>query len=114
MLMLALSCLQGRPMRAAAEELLALGPDGLQLTPGNAPTSGFAAWLAERNVATRTHHGFHWNALRAPVWSPAAECLVGSHSVHPPRLQDEAAAHWFPRAERDGRVEQTHAGDRDE
>jgi hypothetical protein len=98
MLFLALSCLQGRPMQAAAEELLSLGAEGLQLTPGNAPTGGFEAWLTDRGVETRTHHGFHWRALRSPVWSPEAECLVGSHSVHPPRAQDDAAARWFHRA----------------
>ncbi|MFL5354900.1 hypothetical protein [Archangium sp.] len=98
MLLLALSCLQGRPMQAAAEELLSLGAEGLQLTPGNAPTGGFEAWLKDRGVETRTHHGFHWRALRGPVWSPEAECLVGSHSVHPPRAQDDAAARWFHRA----------------
>jgi hypothetical protein len=100
MLFLALSCLQGRPMQAAAEELLSLGPEGLQLTPGNAPTGGFEDWLRARGVETRTHHGFHWRALRRPVWSPQAECLVPSHSVHPPRAREDAAAHWFPRAER--------------
>ena len=49
MLMLALSCLQGRPMQAAAEDLLGLDPDGLQLTPGNVPTPGFERWLAPGN-----------------------------------------------------------------
>lgn len=107
MLLLALSCLQGRPMQAAAEDLLSLAPGGLQLTPGNAPTEGFEAWLSARGVETRTHHGFHWSALRRNVWSPEAECLVDSRSVHPPRAQDGAAARWFHRAEQGAFADRT-------
>jgi hypothetical protein len=84
-LFLALSCLQGRPLRAAAEELLALAPDGLQLTPGNLPGDGDRAWLAAERVLVRTHHGFDWHALRRPVWSEDAQLLVSAHSVHPPK-----------------------------
>jgi sugar phosphate isomerase/epimerase len=87
-------------MQAAAEDLLGLAPEGLQLTPGNAPTPGFEDWLATRRVTTRTHHGFHWRALRQPVWSPEAECLVASDSVHPPRArQGEPVARWREKAE---------------
>ena len=68
MLYLAMSCLQGRPMSAAALDLLALGPDGLQLTPGNAPTPGFLDTLARDGVASRTHHGFHPEAMKQRVW----------------------------------------------
>ena len=41
MLYLAMSCLQDLPMQRATEELLRLEVDGIQLTPGNAPTRGF-------------------------------------------------------------------------
>ena len=70
-------------MAAAAAELLDLGVDGLQLTPGNAPTRGFVAQLEADGVATRTHHGFSPEAMRTPVWDGAA-LLVDADSVHPP------------------------------
>jgi hypothetical protein len=86
-------------MQPAAEELLALGPDGLQLTPGNAPTGGFATWLSAAGVRTRTHHGFHPGALRQRVWSDDGACLVPSDSVHPPRGEGPQAAAWRARVE---------------
>ncbi|MCE9670539.1 hypothetical protein LY474_22295 [Myxococcus stipitatus] len=86
-------------MQTAAEELLALGVDGLQLTPGNAPTEGFLEGLSRRGVPVRTHHGFDARALRAQVWSPLAECLVSSDSVHPPRDVDAASPHWHARVD---------------
>lgn len=86
MLLLALSCLQGRPQQRAAEELLALGADGLQLTPGCAPTAAFAAWVEWRGVPVRSHDGFAWRALRRPVWSPEGALLAQSASVHPPTV----------------------------
>jgi hypothetical protein len=64
MLVVALSCLQGRPMRAAFDELVPLG-DGVQLTPGNLPTPGFAAHVA--NAHALVHHGFAFDARRTPV-----------------------------------------------
>ncbi|WP_338867779.1 hypothetical protein [Myxococcus stipitatus] len=86
-------------MKDAAEALLALGAEGLQLTPGNAPTDGFVEDLRGRGVPVRTHHGFAPRALRRPVWTPDAECLVDSDSVHPPRDVDPASASWVRRAE---------------
>lgn len=86
-------------MQAAADELLSLGVDGLQLTPGNAPTEGFVENLRQRGVALRTHHGFTTKALRRQVWSAQAECLVDSHSVHPPRDMDAAQGPWRIRVE---------------
>ena len=65
MLFVALSCLQGRPMAAAFDELAALGT-GIQLTPGNLPTADFVAHVAASGVTTRTHHGFAWRARVAP------------------------------------------------
>ncbi len=82
-LFLALSCLQGRPMRAAFDELAPLA-DGIQLTAGNIPTRGFLHHVADSGVPTRTHHGFHAEALRAPVWSADGRCLGRWDSVHPP------------------------------
>ena len=82
MLFVALSCLQGRPMAAAFDGLAALGT-GIQLTPGNLPTSGFVAHVAASGVITRTHHGFAWDARVAPVWQDG-RCLVTADSVHAP------------------------------
>jgi hypothetical protein len=83
-LYLALSCLQGRPLRAAATDLLGLGPDGLQLTPGNVPSEGDAEWLAAQGALLRTHHGFSYDALRRAVWSADLALRVDASSVHPP------------------------------
>jgi hypothetical protein len=95
MLLLALSSLQGRPMQSAAEELLSLGPVGLQLTPGCAPTEGFHQWLSASKVSTRTHQGFGWSALRQPVWGCDGSLLARDHSVHPPRSDSCAAARFW-------------------
>lgn len=81
---LALSCLQGRPLQDACEELAVLG-DGLQLTPGCAPTVGFEAWLSKAGIVTRTHHGFTPLAYRASVWGEGAQLRGHWDSVHPPR-----------------------------
>jgi hypothetical protein len=67
-------------MRSSLEELLALGPDGVQLTPGNLPTDGFRE--AIEGARTRTHHGFAHDRRRQPVWD-GGRCLVESDSVHP-------------------------------
>lgn len=98
-LYLALSCLQGRPMQTAAAELWSLDPCGLQLTPGNAPTPGFAAWLERQGIPALVHHGFCWQALRQSVWSPIGTCLVGSDSVHPPQSHEPAAEYWWQQVE---------------
>jgi hypothetical protein len=81
MLVVALSCLQGRPMRAAFDELLPLA-DGVQLTPGNVPTPEFAAHIA--SAQTLVHHGFAFDARRTRVWGPSATPLVARRSVHAP------------------------------
>ena len=81
-LFLALSCLQGRPMEAAFRALARLGPDGIQLTPGNLPTPGFEAFAQASGVALRTHHGFDFRARKRPVWR-GGQCLVDADSVHP-------------------------------
>jgi hypothetical protein len=82
MLFVALSCLQGRPMQAAFDELARLGT-GIQLTPGNLPTRDFAAHVAASGVTTRRHHGFTYTARKTATWIDGA-CVVPSESVHPP------------------------------
>jgi hypothetical protein len=82
-LYVALSALQGRPMALAFDELVTLGA-GIQLTPGNLPTAEFRAHVEASRVAIRRHHGFAWDARRAPVWAADGTCLVDAESVHPP------------------------------
>jgi sugar phosphate isomerase/epimerase len=92
-LFLAMSCLQGRPMHAAFDELAELGPDGIQLTPGNAPTEGFMEHVGKSGIAIRTHHGFTPGAMRRAVWSEDGALLGDWHSVHPPQ---RVAPDWLP------------------
>jgi sugar phosphate isomerase/epimerase len=92
-LFLAMSCLQGRPMREAFDELAALGADGIQLTPGNAPTRGFEEHVRQSGVATRTHHGFAPEVMRQEVWSETLQLTRAWHSVHPPR---KVCDDWLP------------------
>jgi len=84
-------------MEAAARDLLALEPDGLQLTPGNAPTPGFDAYAADLDVPTPTHHGFFARALRHPVWNERGDLLIDSDSMHPPKASAPAARTWWRR-----------------
>jgi hypothetical protein len=95
MLFVALSCLQGRPMQAAFDELARLGV-GIQLTPGNLPTRGFREHITASGVATRRHHGFTFGARKTETWVDGA-CVVGSESVHPP-LAGATWRPWFERA----------------
>jgi hypothetical protein len=87
MLYLSLSCLQGREILPAAQELMQLEVDGLQLTPGSFPSNGFKAWLSQQKIPTRIHHGFNWQGLRQRVWNSAGDCLVQADSVHPPQIK---------------------------
>ncbi len=91
MLFLALSSLQGRPITSAFDELRALGPVGIQLTPGNQPSANFDPG----SVATRTHHGFALGKWKTKVWSDDGRCLVKNDSVHPPMGADLA---WWEHA----------------
>jgi hypothetical protein len=88
----ALSSLQGRPMARAFDELASLEV-GIQLTPGNTPTEGFHDHVSRSGVVTRRHHGFAFDARKAPVWSSDGACLVTSESVHPPEA-GECAGDW--------------------
>ncbi|MDX2011012.1 MAG: hypothetical protein SFW67_12505 [Myxococcaceae bacterium] len=92
-LYLALSCLQGRPMRQAFDALATLGV-GVQLTPGNEPTPDFARHVAASGVPTRTHHGFSFERRAGKVWSDEGACVASSDSVHPPRHDSPAAEHF--------------------
>jgi hypothetical protein len=93
MLFLALSCLQGRPMQAAFDELRRLA-DGVQLTPGNVPTADFRRHVGTAGTALRRHHGFSFAARRREVWDADGRCRVSAESVHPP-TRDHAAARDF-------------------
>ncbi|WP_019500814.1 hypothetical protein [Pseudanabaena sp. PCC 6802] len=104
MLYLALSCLQGREILPAAQELIELEIDGLQLTPGNFPSDGFKECLAEQKIMARTHHGFNWQGIRQRVWNAELDCLVKADSVHPPHIksnqnQAETERIWQRKAE---------------
>lgn len=84
-------------METAFRSLLALKPDGVQLTPGNQPTREFAALVAASGVRTRTHHGFTYDLWKQRVWNDDGSCAVTSDSVHPP-LRSAIAA-WEPSAD---------------
>ena len=83
-LYLATSCLQGRPLAAAFDELALLDPAGIQLTPGNAPEPHARARIEAAGKPLLVHHGFCWRAMRQAVWSGDGTCLVTKRSVHPP------------------------------
>lgn len=97
-LYLAMSCLQGRPMESAFDELCALSPNGVQLTAGNAPTYDFEEHVFASGMSTRTHHGFSKAAYRQNVWTEGHELTGYWNSVHPPK---KAAENWLPQIETD-------------
>jgi hypothetical protein len=80
-------------MRQAFDELAAYGV-GVQLTPGNEPTPDFAELRTTTTVPTRTHHGFRVDRRASRVWADDGACVATSDSVHPPRLETPAAAHF--------------------
>jgi hypothetical protein len=73
-------------MALAFDTLARLGPDAIQLTPGNLVTEDFEGHVLRSGLPFRTHHGFHFGARKVAVWSEQGRCLVGSHSVHPSEL----------------------------
>lgn len=93
-LFLALSCLQGRLAAEAADDLLSLGPVGLQLTPGCAPSPGLKLRLEDSGITIRTHHGYSERAIRRRVWSPEGQRLTADDSVHAPATSECTAAAW--------------------
>ena len=94
-LFLAMSCLQGRPMRSAFDELAELNIDGIQLTPGNAPTVNFSRHIQDSKTPTRTHHGYSDYKMLSRVWSDNYALLGDWDSVHPPTHAPEM---WLPEA----------------
>lgn len=89
-MLLAMSCLQARTQDAAFADLVALEPDGLQLTPGNLPCNGFRERVeATTTLSTRFHHGFDWASYRTDVWKQGrlARTLAPGWSVHPPKSE---------------------------
>lgn len=85
MVLLATSCLQGRPLADAVFALAGLGADGLQFTPGNLPSPGMEALVPAFAFPVRYHHGFDWNRRRAEVYAGEEARLGGpGWSIHPP------------------------------
>jgi hypothetical protein len=103
-LLLAMSCLQGRTQRDAFAELTSLPIDGVQLTPGNLPSAGFAATLEGYQGVVRFHHGFDLQRYRTEVWGIDGRLLVSPHhrSVHPPQLKAGVSKHWWHTAQQSG------------
>jgi len=80
-------------MRWAFDELLSYAPDGIQLTPGNAPTVDFTAYYKSKDILIRTHHGFTPKAMRHEVWDENHILNGQWDSIHPPRLSE---LDWWP------------------
>ncbi len=83
-------------MEAAFGQLAQLGPDGIQLTPGNLPTPGFEPFVQQSGLEIATHHGFAFRARRQDVWI-RGQCIVDAGSVHPERSSrsDLSIAEWL-------------------
>jgi hypothetical protein len=92
MLLLALSCLQGRLQSEAFDALARLPVDGIQLTPGNLPSPGFREQTRRYGGALRYHHSFSWEQYRAQVYDEAGRTpkLPPSWSIHPPLAKHPA------------------------
>lgn len=89
-------------MKSAFDALAGLGV-GVQLTPGNEPTKHFEAHVRAAAVPVRTHHGFSFSLRQTRVWRDDGRLLATSDSVHPPRIDSPAAAHFDAWLEREGR-----------
>lgn len=90
MLLLALSCFQGRTQDAAFDAVRVHGVDGVQLTPGNLPSPDFRERIAEYGGTVRLHHRFAWDRYRREVYDERAQPvgILRDQSVHPPRTDD--------------------------
>lgn len=86
MLLVALSCLQGRTQLAAFDELSRLPVEGIQLTPGNLPSPGFRERVQSYAGALRCHHSFSYEHYRAAVYDESGKTprLPATWSLHPP------------------------------
>lgn len=72
-LYLALSCLQGRPMQSAFDELTELQPAGIQLTPGNAPTYGFEEHVTKSGSRRMSSHR---KVSKSMQWGPTHAAVI--------------------------------------
>jgi hypothetical protein len=100
-LLLALSCLQGRTQAEAFERLAALPVDGIQLTPGNLPSPGFREQARRYGGVLRYHHSFSWEHYRAEVYDDGARVpkLPRAWSLHPPPTKHPATfSTWLTNA----------------
>lgn len=82
-------------MDRAFDDLARLDIGGVQLTPGNMPTPDFEAHARASGLATRTHHGFTFQAFKTTVWNDDGTCNVTSDSVHPPVATSSAVARFL-------------------
>ncbi len=88
-------------MEQAFDALVALGPDGVQLTPGNLPTSHFADKVRDSGLPVRFHHGFDFCVPKRRVYEfdGSAPQRFECWSVHPPLARESLIyEHWFVRA----------------
>jgi len=93
MLLVALSCLQGRTQSEAFAELARLPVDGIQLTPGNLPSANFRELTCGYRGELRYHHSFSWQHYRAEVYGASGRTpkLPRAWSVHPPLAKHPVA-----------------------
>ena len=93
MLLVALSCLQGRLQSKAFDDLARLPVDGIQLTPGNLPSSNFRELTCAYRGELRFHHSFSWQHYRAEIYDAAGRTpkLPRAWSVHPPLAKHPVA-----------------------
>lgn len=97
MLFLAMSTFQGRTQDAAFDGVARHSQCGIQLTPGNLPSPGFRSRIAAFPRPIRRHHGFSFDAYRAPVYDAEGKPRWSDpdRSIHPPR-SDRPTAHPRP------------------
>ncbi len=106
MLLLALSCFQGRTQDAAFDAVRVHDVDGVQLTPGNLPSPGFRERIAAYDGAVRLHHRFGWEVYRREIYDGGGDAVGVRHdqSIHPPKRGDPRVAdpvRWIERAAHD-------------
>lgn len=82
MLFAALSCLQRRGQWEAAQELLQLPVDGLQLTPGNKPDWDEQSLARLAETRTNRHQGHSFEKMLSPVYDHKDQLQWQHGSVH--------------------------------
>jgi sugar phosphate isomerase/epimerase len=97
-LLIALSCLQGQSMDDAFDALSSMA-DGVQLTPGNAPSATARETIARYGVErVRHHHTFAYDALKRPIYTRdgSMQRTLDRWSVHPPLAREHLHYdRWF-------------------